>query len=59
VADIPTRVAEEVGQRRKNSFRCGRLESMARMVTMLVVDVALQAEVVVFTSNAGNKLALW
>ena len=32
---------------------------MAGMVTMLVVDVTLQAEVIVVASDAGNKLVLW
>lgn len=59
VANIPTRVAEEIGQRRKDRLGRGRLESMARMMTMLVVDMALQAEVVVVTSDTGDELALW
>lgn len=40
VADIPARVAEEVGQSRKDSLRGGSLERMARMMAVLVANVA-------------------
>lgn len=58
MTDIAPRVAEEVGQSRKHCIRGGRLEGMTWVVTVLVANVTLQAEVVVVTGDAGDKLLL-
>jgi hypothetical protein len=58
VADIAASIAQEVGKSGHRSLFSGSLESMARVVAVLVVDVALHAEVVVFACGARNKLAL-
>ena len=58
VAHIPASVAKEVCQCRKSCVRGRSLESVARVVTMLVANVAFHAEIVVVTGSAGNKFLL-
>jgi hypothetical protein len=55
VANIPPRVAQEIGQSGKNRLGRGGLESMAGVMTMLVVHVALQAKVVVVADDTSNE----
>ena len=59
VADIPARLAEEVGQYGKNGLFGGGLECMAGMMTVLVADMAGQAKIVIVARAAGNKLLFW
>jgi hypothetical protein len=59
VAHIPARVAEEVSESGHDSLCGGSLEGVARMVTMLIIDMALHAQIVVITIDAGNEFLLW
>lgn len=58
VTDVPARVAQEIGQGRQDSLGRGGLEGVARVVTVLVANMASEAEVVVFARNAGNEFLL-
>jgi hypothetical protein len=58
VTNIPAGIAQEIRQSRKHSLGCGRLEGMARMVTMLIANMASQAKVVIITRDAGDELLL-
>ena len=58
VAHIPASVAKEVCQCRKRHLRGCSLESMARVVTVLVASMAFHAKIVIVAGSAGNKLLL-
>lgn len=58
MADISSRVAEEVSQGRKSCVRGSRCECMAGMVAVLVADMAIHAQIVVFARKAGDKVLL-
>jgi hypothetical protein len=58
VSYITTSIAEKVGQSRHACVGSGGLESMTGVMTVLVVNMALQAQVVVLARCASNKLCL-
>jgi hypothetical protein len=58
VADVSSRVAEEISQSRKSSVGGSSCEGVARMVAVLVADVAVHAQIVIFARKAGNKFLL-
>jgi hypothetical protein len=55
VTDVPARIAQEIRQGGQDSLGCGGLEGVTRVVTMLVANMACEAEVVVFARNTGNE----
>lgn len=59
MANVPARVAEGPSKGRKDGLRSSGLENVAGVVTVLVVHMAVQAEVVVFTAETCDKLLLW
>jgi hypothetical protein len=58
VADIASGVAKEVCQSWEGSIRGSSGESMTGVVAVLVADVAVHAQVVVFAGKAGDELLL-
>jgi len=53
---VPTSVAEDTCKSGKNSLRGGGLEGMARMMTVIVKNVALHAEVIVVACDASDAI---
>jgi hypothetical protein len=58
VANIAPRVAEEVSQSGEGSIRCGCSECVAGMMPVLVADVTVHAQIVVFAGEASDELLL-
>tara|TARA_R110002003_G_scaffold1005_3_gene21980 strand:- start:17553 stop:18035 length:483 start_codon:yes stop_codon:yes gene_type:complete len=58
VAHVPSSIAEKVGQSGQSGVGCGCLESVARVVAVLVANVAVHAQVVIVAGQAGDELIL-
>jgi hypothetical protein len=58
MACIPAGRAQSIGQGRQGSVQSGSLESMAWVMTVLVADMAVQAQIVVIARGACDKVLL-
>jgi hypothetical protein len=56
MTNIPASIAENVGNGRKLGVWSRSREGVAGMMTMLVADVAIHAEIEVIASSASDKL---
>jgi hypothetical protein len=59
VADVPTSIAKEVSQGGEGVLFLDSLELMARVMAVLVADVAVHAQIVIVARLAGDKFILW
>ena len=58
MTDIPARVAEEISQGGKDGLSSGSFKGVARVVAVLVADVADQAKIEIVTGLACDKFLL-